>query len=48
MNEGMMMNERKNERMSDGRMDGWNNCKWTSDVTWLNDSSQYTEKRVDF
>ena len=29
-----------NERMSKGRMDGWNNFEWTNDVTWLNDSNQ--------
>ena len=40
MNEGRSYDEWTNERMSDGQIDGWNNLKWTNDVTWLNDSNQ--------
>ena len=40
MNEWRSDDEWTNERMSDGQIDGWNNFKWTNDVTWLNDSNQ--------
>ena len=40
MNEWRSDDEWTNERMSDGQIDGWNNLKWTNDVTWLNDSNQ--------
>ena len=40
MNEWRSYDEWTNERMSDGQIDGWNNLKWTNDVTWLNDSNQ--------
>ena len=39
-NEWRSDDEWTNERMSDGQIDGWNNLKWTNDVTWLNDSNQ--------